>query len=192
MSFMGYELAANPDVQQKLFEEITAMNEEVADKKITYEQLQSMKYLDQIVCETLRKWPVATVADRLCVKDYEVEYDDKKFTIEKGKVIVLSLWGLHHDPQYFPDPEKFDPERFSDENKGNIHSSTYVPFGIGPRNCVGSRFALMEIKTIFYYLVLNFSIEVTEKTQIPLQLQKNPLGVRADKGIWVALKPRTS
>lgn len=103
---------------------------------------------------------------------------------------MIPIYGFHHDPKYFPEPEKFDPERFSDENKGDIDPDTYLPFGIGPRNCIGSRFALMELKTIFYYLVLNFSLEVTEKTQIPLKFDKNPIGLKTERGIWVALKPR--
>ena len=65
-----------------------------------------------------------------------------------------------------------------------------VQLGVGPRNCIGSRFALMELKTIFYYLMLNFSFEVAEKTQIPLQLLRSPVGLKTEKGVWVALKPR--
>ena len=65
-----------------------------------------------------------------------------------------------------------------------------VQLGVGPRNCIGSRFALMELKTIFYYLMLNFSFEVTEKTQIPLKLAKIPFSSKSEKGVWVALKPR--
>lgn len=103
---------------------------------------------------------------------------------------MVPIYGYHRDPNYFPDPLKFDPERFNEENRGNIDPDTYLPFGIGPRNCIGSRFALMEVKTIFYYLLLNFTFEVTEKTQIPLKYAKNPVGIQAEKGIWLALKPR--
>lgn len=111
---------------------------------------------------------------------------------EVNQVIFIPIWGFHHDPKYFPEPEKFNPDRFSDENRGNIDPDTYLPFGIGPRNCIGSRFALMELKTIFYYLLLNFSFEVGEKTQIPLQFKKVPFGMATEKGIWAQLKPRDS
>lgn len=150
-----------------------------------------MKYMDQVVCEVLRKWPAAALTDRICVKDYELEYDGKKFIIEKGKNFFVPIWGLHNDPQYFPQPEKFHPDRFSDENMGNIQEYTYLPFGVGPRSCIGSRFALMEIKTIFYYLLLHFKINVTSKTQIPLQLKKIPVGLKTEKGVWVELEPRS-
>lgn len=57
--------------------------------------------------------------------------------IPEGTGISIATWGFHHDPQYFPDPEKFDPERFSEQNKHNIKPFTYMPFGLGPRNCIG-------------------------------------------------------
>lgn len=128
--------------------------------------------------------------DRVCVKDYEVECDGKKFTIEKETSFLIPIIGFHRDPTYFPDPLKFDPERFSEENRASIDPDAYLPFGIGPRNCIGSRFALMELKTIFYYLMLNFQLEVTGKTQIPLKLTNSPIGLKTEKGIWVALKAR--
>lgn len=206
---MAYELAANPEVQKLLQKEIDCVNEKLGGKMIDYETIQSMKYMDQVVCETLRKWPAAPLIDRLCVKDYEMEYDDKKFTIEKGINFYIPIYGIHHDEQYFPQPEKFEPERFNDENKANIDPDTYIPFGkqvkmsmngscnlycltigIGPRNCIGSRFALMEIKTIMYSLLLNFNFEVTKNTQIPLKLAPNPTQLQSEKGIWIGFTPR--
>lgn len=128
--------------------------------------------------------------DRSCVKDYRFQVDDLDFTIEKGRTCFIPIFAYHRDPNFFPDPMKFDPDRFSDENKHNIDPDTYLPFGIGPRNCIGSRFALMEVKTIFYYLLKNFSFEVTAKSQIPLQLATSLVSVKPEKGVWVGLKPR--
>lgn len=64
MTFMSYELMVNPDVQKKLQREIDDMNDELGGKKVNYEQIQGMKYMDQVVCETLRKWPPAPAVDR--------------------------------------------------------------------------------------------------------------------------------
>ena len=150
-----------------------------------------MKYLDQVICETLRLYPPAPFLDRVCLKDYDLKYDDKVIKITKGTMIWFPAAGFHHDPQYFPNPKKFDPERFSEENKANINMDAYMPFGTGPRNCIGSRFALMEVKAVLYYMLLNFSFEVCKKTKIPLELQKISFGVRAEGGIWVGLTPRT-
>ncbi|CAO1441593.1 unnamed protein product [Diamesa hyperborea] len=190
MSFAAYELTANPEVQDKLRAEIDEVSKELNGKMVNYEQIQKMKYMDQVICETLRKWPAAPAVDRICVKDYELKYDDKTYLFEKDMSLFVPIWSFHHDPQYFPDPEKFDPERFNDENRGKIDPDAYIPFGVGPRNCIGSRFALMELKTVLFYLLLNFTFDITEKTQIPLKLEKLPFGLKAEKGIWMALTPR--
>lgn len=188
--FMAYELALNQDVQQKLYEEVVETNKQLQGKSLTYDALQKMTYMDMVVSESLRMWPVPAI-DRLCVRDYH--FDDGeglKFTIEKGSCMWFPVHAIHHDPKYYPNPSKFDPERFSEANKGNIDPSTYLPFGIGPRNCIGSRFALMEIKAIMYQLLLNFSFERNEKTQIPLKLTKGFVGLGAENGMHLRLKLR--
>ncbi|XP_059612484.1 cytochrome P450 9e2-like [Phlebotomus argentipes] len=191
LSFATYEICANPDVQQKLYEEIKSVNDELRGKRITYDILQKMKYLDMVVSETLRKYPPSIVIDRECNKDITLElYDNFTFDFKKKHAVWVPIYAFHWDPKYFPNPAKFDPERFSDENKSSINSSVYIPFGIGPRNCVGSRFALMELKSIIYYLVLNFSLEVTEKTQIPLKLEKSFGVLAAEGGVHAKLRPR--
>lgn len=135
-----YELVANPDIQQKLYVEIIETNKKLGDRRISYDVLQRMRYLDQVISETLRKWPPQVQTDRLCVKDYYFDDGNKlKFKIEKGRLILFQIYGIHHDEKYFTEPEKFNPDRFSDENKNNIISGTYMPFGIGPRNCIGEK-----------------------------------------------------
>lgn len=137
ISFLSYEIAINRDIQEKLYAEIKATHDKLSEPKVNYDSLQKMKYMDQVVCEVLRKWPPAGSLDRLCVKDYVYNDGDTSIHIEKDALINIPLYGFHHDPQYFPNPEVFDPERFSDENRSNIISGTYFPFGIGPRNCIG-------------------------------------------------------
>jgi len=128
---------------------------------------------------------------RLCVKDYKLQYEDLDFTIEKDKQFYIPVSGIHRDEKYFEDAHKFIPERFSEENRHKIDPDTYLPFGIGPRNCIGSRFALMEIKTVIYYLLLNFNFDATEKTNIPIKLAKNPAQLAVEGGVWVKFSPRT-
>jgi cytochrome P450 family 9 len=98
--------------------------------------------------------------------------------------------GLHRDPQYWPEPDRFDPERFSEENKMKINPYTFLPFGVGPRNCIGSRFALLETKTLFFYILAHFEIVPVEKTQIPLQLSRKTFAMTAEKGFWLGFKRR--
>lgn len=73
---------------------------------------------------------ISQTTDRLCVKDYQLELDDgRKFTIEKGMTLTIPIYAYHRDPEYFPNPEKFDPERFSAENRHNVDPDNYIPFG---------------------------------------------------------------
>ncbi|XP_055589823.1 probable cytochrome P450 9f2 [Uranotaenia lowii] len=191
MMFLAYELALNQDIQQKVFEEIQETDKELAGKPLTYDTLHKMKYLDMVVSEGLRMWPVAAV-DRLCVRDYTLDDGEGlRFTIDKGTVVWFPVFGIHRDPKYYPNPEKFDPERFSEANKANINLATYLPFGIGPRNCIGSRFALMEIKAIMYALLLSFRIERNEKTQVPVQLTKGFVGLGVQDGMHLRFKSRS-
>jgi len=82
-------------------------------------------------------YPPAVMIDRRCVKTYTLP-TEPPFTLKPRDMVLVPIYALHHDPDYFPDPEKFDPERFSDENRRNIKSCTYLPFGSGPRNCIGN------------------------------------------------------
>lgn len=190
-TFLMYELVRNPDIQERLYEEVQQMHESLGGKSITYDSLQKMKYLDMVVSETLRMWPAGGAIDRICVRDYTLDDGEGlKFTIEKGACVWFPVYGLHHDPQYFPDPSRFDPERFNDENKGNINLGAYIPFGIGPRNCIGSRFALMEVKSITYQLLVKFSLHKNENTQIPVQLKKGFTGLGAENGVHVQFQAR--
>lgn len=138
LSFVAHELAVNPDIQDRLYEEVREVEKSLGGKPLSYDVLQKMKYVDMVISETLRYWPPAPMTDRLCVKDYEYDDGDTKFTFEKGIAFWIPIYALHHDEKYFPNPDVFDPERFSDENKDNILPGTYIPFGLGPRNCIVS------------------------------------------------------
>jgi cytochrome P450 family 9 len=191
LHFVAYELALNADIQQKLVEEILATNNELKCQNLTYEALQKMKYMDMVISEGLRKWPSAIIVDRMCTKDYTLTVDDHTLSIKKDEVLWVPIYAIHNDHKYFPNPEKFDPERFSDERKHEVNHGMYIPFGIGPRNCIGSRFALMESKAVLYYLLLNFSLEVdTAKTRVPMKIAKGLSGFTAENGIHLKFSPR--
>lgn len=95
-----------------------------------------MTFIQRLLSETLRKYPPLSVLHRLCTNPCFIEESGLHF--EKGQRVMFSILGLHHDPEYFPQPEKFDPERFSDENRSKIKPFTYLPFGEGPRQCIGT------------------------------------------------------
>lgn len=194
MTVAAYELVGNPDIQQKLFEEIRAKQEDLdeAGKEISYETIRELKYLDMVVSETLRKWPPAPVTDRVCTKDfhYKDEETGLEITLEKGNGIWAPIYALQRDAQYFPEPDRFHPERFAEENRHLINPDAYIPFGVGPRSCIANRFALMEVKSLLYHLVLHFELVPTKKTNLPVKVT-NYFGA-ISKDIFLGLKLRAS
>lgn len=189
MHFLAYELAVNQDVQKKLQEEIDTTLQN-CNGTMDYNSLLKMKYLDMVICESLRKWPPAALTERICNLPFKLIDEDQVLLVEKNQTVWMPVYSIHHDSKYFPNPEKFDPERFSDENKHNIAPFTYMPFGEGPRNCIGSRFALLEIKTLVTKILSKFDIVPTAKTQIPLKLSKYQFAMRAENGVWLGFKRR--
>lgn len=125
MSYCLYELAKNPHIQKKLQQEI---DEKISNNKISYEIINELKYLNLCVDETLRKYPPVPILNRETTKNYTIP--DTNIVIEKGTSVIIPVYALHHDPQYFPNPEKFMPERFLEKinEDGNL---IYLPFGDG-------------------------------------------------------------
>ncbi len=96
LTFAAYELVVNQDVQQKLYEEIVEVYEKLQGERLSFAVLQNMKYMDQVISETLRKWSIGIQTDRTCSKDYVYDDGKRKFTIEKGSNILVSIYGIHH------------------------------------------------------------------------------------------------
>ncbi|XP_022819612.1 cytochrome P450 9e2-like [Spodoptera litura] len=195
MSFLLYELAMNPDVQDRLAQEIKE-NDAKNGGKFDFNSIQNMVYMDMVVSELLRLWPPGVALDRLCTKDYNMGKPnakaEKDFILRKGSGIWIPVYPIHRDPQHFPNPDKFDPERFSEENKHTINPAAYMPFGVGPRNCIGSRFALCEIKVMAYQILREMEVSPCAKTCIPAKLCKNTFNLRLEGGHWLKFKPRTN
>ncbi|EFA05683.1 cytochrome P450 6a2 [Tribolium castaneum] len=182
MAFALYELARHQDIQDQVRDEIESVLKKY-DGKITYEAIQEMSFLGQVIDEALRMYPPGPLVPRRCVKDYKVPNTD--VVIEKGVMVLIPILGIHYDEKYYPDPEKFDPERFSEENKALRHSYAHIPFGEGPRICIGLRFGLMQSKVGLVSLLRNFKFTVNEKTQEPLKMKTNSLVLAVEGEIWL-------
>lgn len=129
--------------------------------------------------------------DRACQKTYQMTDENGHIvTLEKGDAVWIPAIAIHRDPEYYVDPARFDPERFSDERKGEIKPFTYLPFGLGPRNCIGSRFALMECKAILFYLLTTFTFEVAATSTVPLVVAPKGFQLAPKNGFNIHLKPR--
>lgn len=190
MQATTFHLAKNPDIQDELYREVSEVSAELNEKQVTYEALHKMKFLDMVVSEALRIQPPAPQIDRHCSKDYTMDLGNgKTVEIKKDDVIFLPFYSLHHDPRYFPNPEEFDPYRFSDENKDSIVTGSYLPFGLGPRACIGSRFALMEAKLLLFNVLANFRIVPSPKTPEKLTFKPDFSG-RIKETVYLNFKRR--
>ncbi|KAF4524104.1 hypothetical protein B566_EDAN007687 [Ephemera danica] len=160
MTFALFELARRPDLQRTARQHI----EEVLqrhDGELTYQALHDMTYLDWILQETLRKYPSLAIF-RECTKKYTIPGSD--VTIEEGTPLIIPNYGLHYDPKFFPDPEKFIPERFSDAEMVKENQYIYLPFGEGPRLCIGKRFAYIQSKLGLLTFLRKFEVQANSKT----------------------------
>nr|XP_018905683.1 PREDICTED: cytochrome P450 9e2-like [Bemisia tabaci] len=186
LTFASYELALNKEIQERLREEIRLTLEKHGETNM-YEAIQDMPYLDMVLNEALRKHPPLARIDRSCTDDYTIP--GTSITIEKGINVTIPVLGIHYDPEYYPEPDKFIPERFSPDEKSKRSPYLFLPFGAGPRNCIGLRFAMLSTKIAMIYLLKDFEINTCEKTQIPYNYSKFSMLLKAEKGIWLKIKP---
>ncbi|XP_011865323.1 PREDICTED: cytochrome P450 9e2-like [Vollenhovia emeryi] len=192
MCFAAHELAVHQDVQDRLREEVQQYLAK-GNGEISYELLSKMSYMDMVISEILRKYPPAPFIDRVCTKRYELppsQPGGKAVFLEPDNILMFPIYDLHHDPKYFPNPEKFDPERFSEENKDNVIPYSYLPFGHGPRKCIGNRFALMETKILIAHLLQKFTLKTTKKTVEPIVFGPREFALQPVGGFWIGLEKR--
>lgn len=174
MSFCLYELAKNPDLQLKAQEEIDRVLKSSGITEITYEMLSEMKYLDYCIDETLRKYPIVPLLMRLCTEDYKLPESD--LVIPKGTGIMIPVLGFHRDPEIYEDPMQFKPERFVNSSNGGGKGKGlfYIPFGDGPRNCIGMRMGKLTAKLALVVVLANFSVEFEDKSMNDSELEYHP------------------
>lgn len=133
LSYTLYELAKNPKEQERAIEEVDAYLLK-NNNKLDYNCVTDLPYLNACLDETLRLYPVLSLLTRELVRDYKMP---SGLHLDKGVRIHLPIYHMHHNPENFPEPEQFRPERFNSENKHLIKPYTYMPFGEGPRICIG-------------------------------------------------------
>ncbi|XP_076241058.1 uncharacterized protein LOC143183426 [Calliopsis andreniformis] len=187
MSNALYELARNQEVQNKLREEIReyfAKN----NGELKYDEIKEMKYLDKVFRETLRKYPAGPMLLRKATSDYT--FEGTNITIPKGTMIWIPIFAIHRDSQVYPNPDVFDPERFSDEAIATRHPMHYLPFGDGPRNCIGARFAVSQTKVGLITILRNHKVDVCDKTMIPYEFHPGAFLLAPKRGIYLRITKR--
>ncbi|EDV35648.1 uncharacterized protein Dana_GF12365 [Drosophila ananassae] len=183
MGFCLYELALQPDIQDRVREEIQSV---LNGGEITYDALAQMTYLEQVIAETLRKHPIISSLLRETNLDYKVP--NTNVIIERGSTVLIPIHNIHHDPELYPNPELFDPSRFDPEEVKSRHPFSYLPFGDGPRNCIGLRFGKMQAKIGLVSLLQRFKFGVSKRTEIPLILDTRSPFLSAKNGIHLKLE----
>lgn len=197
LCFVAHQVAAHPEVQERLYEEIKDKYSAINNDGTGYDALRDFHYLDAVISETLRMFPAAQMSDRVCTKSFELpaaEPGGKPFVVKRGTVFWLPIAGIHYDQQYHEEPEKFNPERFLDSD-GSLKvkitdSPMYMPFGAGPRICIAHRFAMLEIKLIITHLLALYQLLPSDKTPSPIECSKKVFQMIPDNGFWLHLKPR--
>uniref|UniRef100_A0A7E4VU63 Cytochrome P450 n=1 Tax=Panagrellus redivivus TaxID=6233 RepID=A0A7E4VU63_PANRE len=171
LQFTLYCMANYPEVQEKARAEVL----EVFDDKetLTFDDIAKLSYLKQVIYETLRMFPPVPRTMRTCnrpIRVYDIDF-------EPGCTFSAQIWHVHYDENNYPEPQKFDPERFSPEGKADRDPGAFLPFGGGPRSCIGMRFAEFEMLMTLAHLLrrFRFSPSAVEKFEWPVPL--NPVGL---------------
>ncbi|KAG0417114.1 hypothetical protein HPB47_005873 [Ixodes persulcatus] len=181
LAFIIHILAKYPEQQEKIFSEIAEKFPGATE--LTYDGVQQLKHLDMVICETLRLYPpVVLFVNRLCREHTMV----MGHSLPAGANVIVPTWHMHHDPDIWHEPFKFVPERFSQGDKA-YDPSVYSPFGLGPRICIGKRFAILELKLAICKIIRKYKVAQCDQTQDPLRLVVPSVVINPEKGVIVNL-----
>ncbi|XP_072444376.1 cytochrome P450 3A19-like [Chiloscyllium punctatum] len=172
LEFVAYLLARHPSVQHQLQQEVHTA---IKQQGFTYENIAGMEYLDMVVMETLRLFPPVVWLQRTCQK--LVEVCDLK--ISRGIQVTVPVWVMHHSREFWDHPCRFDPLRFTREERDLRDPVCYLPFGLGAFSCIGSEFSVMMVKVALASILTRYRF--TWCSQTPMYLDIETLGVTRSK-----------
>jgi cytochrome P450 len=157
----------------------------IGDRPPTSADVPKLKYLERVIKETLRMYPPAI---GVLARQAQNEVQIGEYVLPKGAIVHALSYPVHHDARWFPDPERFDPDRFLPERLEDMPQYAYFPFGGGPRVCIGNVFAMMEMALIVATVLQRFELELLPgqaEPQLSVMLSLRPAG-----GLPVTLKQR--
>ncbi|XP_011297611.1 probable cytochrome P450 28d1 [Fopius arisanus] len=189
LSHMCYFVAKYPRIQEKMRNEV----DDVIGKHgtISYEAINDMTYVEQVLRETLRFFPPIGSMMRICCKPVNLKGPDGlSCNLKLGDQLRISVSGLHMDPLHWQNPEAFIPERFGNDNEDQRKKFVYLPFGEGPRSCPGIRMTGLQIKTVMAAVLRDFFIEKSDRMEEPIKVDSKHFVTAIDGGVWVQLKSR--
>ncbi|CAL1271437.1 unnamed protein product [Larinioides sclopetarius] len=155
LTWILYMLGLEADVRAKVQEELDFIFGEDYERHATMEDLKNMKYLERVIKETLRLYAPVTMLTRYLNEDTTI----CGYQIPKGTTCVACPHILHRDENVFPNPEKFDPDRFLPENSASRHPYAWIPFSAGPRNCIGQKLAFSELLIVASTILRRYTVE---------------------------------
>ncbi|KAM5232311.1 LOW QUALITY PROTEIN: cytochrome P450 4F3-like [Hipposideros larvatus] len=182
LSWVLYNLAKHPEYQERCRQEVQELLRDREPPEIEWDDLAQLPFLTMCIKESLRLHPPARVISRRCTED--ITLPDGR-VIPKGVTCLISIFGTHHNPLVWPDPEIYDPFRFDPENIKKRSPLAFIPFSAGPRNCIGQTFAMTEIKAAFALTLLRFRVLRDEAEP----LRKPEIILRAEGGLWLRVEP---
>uniref|UniRef100_A0A6I8Q703 Cytochrome P450 family 4 subfamily F member 22 n=1 Tax=Xenopus tropicalis TaxID=8364 RepID=A0A6I8Q703_XENTR len=182
LSWILYNLACHPEYQEKCRKEITELLEGKDTKHLEWDELSQLPFTTMCIKESLRLHPPVTAVSRRCTED--IKLPDGK-VIPKGNSCLISIYGTHHNPDVWPNPQVYDPYRFDPEKLQERSSHAFVPFSAGPRNCIGQNFAMAEMKIVLALTLYNFYMRLDETKTVR---RKPELILRAENGLWLQVE----
>ncbi|KAF4014430.1 hypothetical protein G4228_006701 [Cervus hanglu yarkandensis] len=182
LSWVLYNLAKHPEYQERCRQEVRELLKDRESKEIEWDDLTQLPFLTMCIKESLRLHPPVTVISRCCTQD--IMLPDGR-VIPKGVICLISIFGTHHNPSVWPDPEVYDPFRFEPENIKGRSPLAFIPFSAGPRNCIGQTFAMTEMKVVLALTLLRFLVLPDEEEP----RRKPELILRAEGGLWLRVEP---
>ena len=183
LSWCLFMLGSNPDIQEKAYKEA----KQIKDLDLpTQDALKEMKYIECVIKETLRIHPSAPIISREIEEDIEIE----GVVYPKNSILAFCILAMQRDEKNWQDPLAFKPERFLSVD-GQRNPFAFVPFSGGPRNCIGQRFAMVELKLTLYHLLLNFEIVALQRADELLETVGVIHGVLNEVGLLIRMNERS-
>lgn len=181
LTFCLYLLSEDPKVLSSLKAEVDNLE---INTSPTIPKVMAMTYTTQVISEAMRLYPPAWFMDRVAIEDDVIGEE----TVHAGEIIALYTYGLHRSEKYWTDPNLFVPERFSDNNT-RIKNNAFIPFGKGPRLCIGSQFAQMEMNLVLYHFIKRFDFHLVEPYTLVLDTK---ITIRPKHGMPMKLALRSA
>nr|UZE89871.1 cytochrome P450 CYP4416D1 [Chrysoperla zastrowi sillemi] len=185
LSWVLLIMAIHKDEQKKVYDELFEVLSNSNPDKIVFDDLSSLKYMEMVIKEAMRLFPVAPLIGRELTKDIHFE----NYTIPKGTNIAIPIFSVHRNEDYWENPLKFDPERFSSENIKKHHPYAFLAFSAGPRNCIGMRYAWLFMKIALACLLSRYEFHTSIKDMSDIRYQLE-LSLNVIGGHQVRITPR--